>query len=625
MRRKFGNKSRTDALDEPHIRLNYAARLRDNASIYKLNCFDKKKDSPVNVLINYGSIRFQCSIKVDSLPEVIKHLHRIYKKELTRTTNDDVEEKDSNVYRQYLRVPEFQVRTDLNSHLVEMLSKSIEDNDDDAMENFELMHSKMDDFLDATEFKLINKKYKKEIEIGEVPNLKLVMETLRKNIRNNGIIDRIDNGQNEVRKDLKDIYISFKSKADRIEDKLLNFLEGMIVYNHLYYFRAFKNWYYISEDFYKHIQDQFVSCLRNDLLADKSKAKLKRVWRDDIDEGPYNDEYMNEENFVVGDRILTDDTSIEIFDLLFHDKSSKITYLYHVKDGFNQATRVAQDQLCNAALIVRNHFLNIDKHILKDYHRKIVENYGRKKWDLPVIFANFDDFEKLLSNPNKLVFVYAVRIKSVDVSQTSDAKEEAQPKNKALTVEKNLRNKITPPIIEESIRALSKNKRKSLANALVLNQFESDANLSRDIFEKLSQKNYIKKIDGSETEADVNSSLLLTTKKQFEISDDATQIGNDIIYDGILRPYRTYFKSLSAKLSVIKMKNQIEGMHHYKFKICEITGEKTTKTNPSQNKVKKRKSDELARANKNPKIFDSNEDVAPSPSTSQTIPLPKGV
>lgn len=622
VRRKDEKKPTTDALDEPHIRLNYAARLRNNASIYKLNCFLIKEDnSPVNVVINYGSIRFLCLIKVDSLRDVIEHLHRIYNKEPTRiynkepTTTDEVEQ-DSKVYRQYLRVPDFQIRNDLNVHLVEILRKSIQDNDDDAIENFELMHSKMDDFLDATQFKMIYKT--EEMDIGKVPNLKHVIQTLR----TDPLFHRIRNRDNEFRKELKRIHISFNSKTEQINDELLNFLEGIIAYNHLYYFRAFKKWYYISEDFYRHIQDAFVSCLQNDLLAGNSKAQLKHVWKDDIDEGPYNDGYMNRENFLVGDRTLTD-TGIEIFDLLFHDKSSQTTYLYHVKDGFNQSTRVAQDQLCNSALIIRNHFHNIDKHILNNYYKQIVKNYEKNEWHLPDIFAEFDDFQKLLENPSKIVFVYAVRIKLEDISQAGDAKEGAQLKHtRALAVEKDIKNKISAPVIEKSIKALPENNRKSLARALKLHSsdIENNVNLSKDIFEKLTQTNYIKRIDGSETEAYVNSSLLLSTLKDFEISGVATDVARKIIYNKILRNYRTNFKSLSAKLSVLKMKNQIEGIHHYRFKICEIIGEKTTKTDQSQNMSKKRKSNESTHANKNQKIHDANEDLPPTPGTSQTIP-----
>lgn len=606
-RRKVGNKSITDALDEPHISLNYAARLRENASIYNLNCFQTKTNkSPVNVLINYGSVRFQCLIKTDTLPELIEHLHKIYKKEPTHTT-DEKEEKDSSVYKQYLRVPELQVKTDLGENLVENLRKSIQENDDDAMENFELMHLKMDEFLDATEFKLKNKKDKKEIEIFEVPNLKLVIKKLRQD----PIFDRIRNSRNDFRKELKHIYISFKGRTpDPIEEQLLNFLEGIIVCNHLYYFRVFKNWYYVSEDFYRQIQDEFVLYLRNCLLDNKNKAHLKHPWKDDMHEGPYNDEYMGEENFLVGDRTLTADTHIEIFDLLYYDSTNKITYLYHVKDGFNQSTRVAQDQLCNAALIVHKHFSNRNEKILKKFHEQIKTNYKKynekngTKYNVPDVFAKFEDFEKLLSNPGKLVFVYAVRTSSPDISQTGNAMEP----NKTLTLERNLKNKIDPFEIAKSIKALQSNNKKSLAKGLGfnLNQNENYDDLSKNLIEKLISQNYI---TDSVPKSYVNSSLLLATKEEFSISKDTSNSINGIIYSKILRPYRTYFTSLTAKLSVIKMKKQIE-RYNYKFKICEIMGEKTINSSQS---MKKRKSDQLTQTPQKKGC------KAPNPSTSQTL------
>lgn len=131
-RRKLGSNNTMDALDDPYIRLNYTARLRKNASIYNLDCFDiRKQKSPVNVLINYGSIRFQCSIKINSLADLIEHLHKIDKKLPTCTTKNedgnDENEEDSVVYKQCLRTPDFQIKSTLNVHLMENLKKSIHD------------------------------------------------------------------------------------------------------------------------------------------------------------------------------------------------------------------------------------------------------------------------------------------------------------------------------------------------------------------------------------------------------------------------------------------------------------------------------------------------------------------
>lgn len=630
-RRKVGNKSVTDAVLEPHISLNYTARLRDNASIHELECFSKNtKCSPVNVLISYGSIRFLCLIKIDTLPALVEYLHRIYKKEPTRTTENE-DETDSTIYKQYLREPESQVKAELDLHLIENLRKSIQESDDGAMENFELMHLKMDEFLDATEFKLKNKELKKskkneknkesekmkksEIVIDEVPNLKRAITALRQ--KHHKMFDGIQNKENDFRKELKNICISFKGRTDEIEQQLLHFLEGITVYNHLYYFRAFKKWYYISEDFYKLIQDAFVLCLKTDLLNSRHKAWLKRPWKEDMHEGPYNDAYMDEENFLVGDRTLTD-TKIEIFDLLYHYDGT--TYLYHVKEGFNQSTRVAQDQICNAAFVIRNHFSNIDTKILKDFHGNIVKNYAKynakngTNHKVPDIYAKFEDFEKLLSDPKKLVFVYAVRTSLVDISQTRNAMKEDKL-NRSLTLERNQKTAIDPSEIETSIRALQIREKKSLAKALGLDPNSEDGEMGNHLFQELIQKKYITQTDSSEKPS-VNSSLLLATKENFLISDTS----NSIIYDKILRPYRTYFISLTAKLSVLKMKKQIEGP--YKFRICEIMGEKTM--SPSQPK-RKRNSKDFSQTPKRANTQATHDQntaatFTPSTSTSQALP-----
>lgn len=565
-RRRKGKKSTLDALNEPHISLNYVACLRENASIYDLDCFDKKtKMSPVNVSINYGSIRFQCAIKIDSLSQLIEHLHKIYNGDPTCTTKRE-EEEDSITYKQYLQVADEEVKTDLNRILLENLRKSIQNNDDNAMENFELMHILMDEFLDATQFTLISKKVKRKIEVDSVPNLKLVIKVLRD--KSKTMFDGIRNAVQlqKFQDELSNIRINFKGKPDENEDLLWNFLEGMVTYNHLYYFRAVKNWFYISEDYYRHIQDEFVECLKDKLLDYDEEAQLKLEWKAHMDEEAYNNEYRGEENFLVCDRNLMKDTFIEVFDLLFYNSSTKTTYLYHVKNGFDQSTRVAQDQLCNAATIVQSFFKSKDNRILKQFHDKILKNYEDynekhgTSHTVPAILAKFDKFKEIMGEPKRLVFVCAL-------------------KSNKLRKEQNLQNKIVLNNIENVIENLPKRNRTTLAEGLGCDSTEPDE-LSKNLFDKLIQSQYITEIDNENStvrEADVNSSLVLTTKIDFQTTYNLRKTANNIICDEILRPYRTHFMSLIAKFSVIKMKKEIEGKYNYTFKICEIMGDNKKK------------------------------------------------
>ena len=69
--------------------------------------------------------------------------------------------------------------------------------------------------------------------------------------------------------------------------------------------------------------------------------------RDDI-EGKYNLSYVNERDFVVGDKACPD--FIELFDLLYLPPDKDILYLYQVKAGFDNHVRDAASQLVNAAL-----------------------------------------------------------------------------------------------------------------------------------------------------------------------------------------------------------------------------------------------------------------------------------
>lgn len=129
-------------------------------------------------------------------------------------------------------------------------------------------------------------------------------------------------------------------------------------------------------------------------------------------EGCYNERYLDEPNFIVGDRICP--FGIEIFDIIKWTEDT--TYIYHVKEGFDLHTRDALDQLLNSVeLIYEARFADTKKNALDQWYKMAINPTAVKKEDQAYRKRLKQQIEKMSLNAfkalflkRKLVFVYAV-------------------------------------------------------------------------------------------------------------------------------------------------------------------------------------------------------------------------
>lgn len=522
---------RTDPLTDPILLLKYTAKLRDDASIRALECFRGRK--AVNVTIGYGLVRFETELDVNEmyLHSIIGHLDRIDKNMITYTWPEKNPENGTNAFVKYTQ--EVPTEEDLDGDLRHILEDFLNDGEKMNLHSFEFFsNDKLDSFRNATVFKISFGKYQKNITVDsyETPTLIELLETIRQDS------DIVDNAilLNNIR-----IRHNIPGNKFTSPKPLLSYVEGSLLKNGTIYFRAFNKWYFLCEDFIRHMQNKFVRNL-NTYLID-SQVFLKHPWDGVGKEEDYNELYRNEPGFLVGDKQLIH--NIELFDLLFYDEKSKTTYLFHVKKGFDQSTRVACAQMVHSANMLQYLLAGQESH---SGQLKMIYNKMKSTHDLDdsrQFLNSFEDFKKIFSNP---VYVYAVSDKSKKGSRS-------------LKQETEMRERLTQLDIEELLRNENPARLRLLSNMFNV-AYESKL-LATEIYNGLVREKYV-----SEKDQYVTCKLICSTKKYFfNKSTNASKEIRDILFK-LLARYHSQFPSIGAKMSFNKLIDDLQ----YDVRICEI-------------------------------------------------------
>ncbi len=128
------------------------------------------------------------------------------------------------------------------------------------------------------------------------------------------------------------------------------------------YFLVDKNWCLVNDDFINVLSQEFSTYI-NALNLDEVSLKPWSIG----DEGEYNESFIGERGFVVGDRITLN--GIELFDLLYLDNDN--LYIIQVKDGLGSCTRDACSQLRNSARIIEESLKGADHKKLREFYQRL--------------------------------------------------------------------------------------------------------------------------------------------------------------------------------------------------------------------------------------------------------------
>lgn len=559
----------------------FTAKLRPDASILNLTCFKNisnsstsvlvKQSADVKVEIGLGSVRFKKAFEVEDFFEILDHLDKIQRGDQTFTTNGDNEEPSRAFYR-YIQKVHPSKEEELNKFLIRKIQNFIKNADNadmSCLQGFDLCHKYIDKFSHGSKFTLLyqNKTIK---EFQKAPSLESILINLITGQKCKGLIKLKKSKTIEIfRKELSNVKISFEYDEKIISAKLLDYIEGNILYNDQVYWRVMTKWCNLSEDYLKFVQKEFVDLLNKHLMKSNESGRLLKHWKENVSEYSYNKSYVSVDGYILGDRKLV--KNIELFDLMFYHKDSNKTFLYHVKKGFNKETRIACSQVLNCANIIRNCMLGVpsETDIIKEYYEGH-EKIWKKEKSFPNFISTYKDFKKTLEKPT-LVYAVASNAKlSVQASQlpieyyfTNCNKRE---ESRSLQLEAKLKHKISANDIDDLLLKKKEIELYKKPTSSLCTTDESDDNCQisgKEIFDKLKQSNYIDLMD------EVTSKLIYCSKKKFELPGFKSS-ENDMVFN-LLSPYRTFFTSLGAKLEVLRTRNELEA-HGFEFKIYEIPG-----------------------------------------------------
>lgn len=247
----------------------------------------------------------------------------------------------------------------------------------------------------------------------------------------------------------------------------------------------------------------------------------------------YNRAYLEKKGFIVGDQLYANKREkVELFDILYHDKSEGKLYLYHVKEEFGQPTRAACAQIRVAAHSLAAEIASGSFTMLKQFYANCINSRSTtifrehvKKQFSDLSPDNPDDpegFIGLFRNtcPKNIIFVYAF----IDTS----------PKERRLEDEEN-------PIY-----------------------IFSGKDFEPQTLDILKSHNYLNE------EGKITEKLLRSTKKQF-IETVKIDDAKEVFFK--LNRQISQFDSMSAKVELLHLRDDL--MHKnptypFGFKICQI-------------------------------------------------------
>lgn len=577
------NPKPTDSL-EPVIYTYFIASLRPDASLRGLDIFDgdkRMKKNNINVNIGLGYVRIEKEFTPTEWFRIIAHLSLIDEGIATKTTGNQ-DEKPTEAFLQYLQQVVDATRDELNKELYRILFNVYHKNDLSEFQ-FELSHSFSKDFYLSSKYKL---SYGNEVFFfNHRPSLKEVLESIdtlpnafkyfnqNRTIQKNELkpIEKFERIINKLKFGF--LLDNRKDANDFHEENLINFIEGNAFYEGRLHWRVLNKWCYLYDDYYKIVHRQYLRCLQKDLLPTNKPAQLKVPWEKGEEEHDFAKKYyMNEKlpGYILGDRVKPDPHKVEIFDLLFIDpceSHKNRVFLYHIKKGFDGETRVASQQLLTSLETILRSSSSMRGDYVEDWYDALLQKYYPNE-PRPAVLCSLTQFKIAL---NDATMVLALRA-DLDFCEPPSSKTffpESGKIQKSLHLEKLLKEKVTIDDLEKNLRRKSAFKR--LESAFPTAASSDVKQRIQDIAKQILE--YLKELDYVDGQNEATSKLIYSTETAFKSDFKQYMNANSAatVYSRLLPEYQTRFKSLIAKLQLLRTKKEVEGNGRI-FKICEIFG-----------------------------------------------------
>lgn len=254
--------------------------------------------------------------------------------------------------------------------------------------DYDFCHKKYAEFLEADHY-FAKRNVEKLAEWKYINSAEEVLADLK------GKID-LTNLKNFTEDFSKNIKILSENDADNLKNTtgtLLEHLHGELEIGkgnkRKNYFLIDKEWCLVQDNFLELISAEFQDYIQPDIFC----TIPLNTWAGG-NEGPYNESYLANNNFLVGDRVTIG--GIELFDLLHYNKEQ--VFIIQVKDGLGASTRDACSQLRNSARVIEESLKDSNHKKLKDYYNRL-HNSG-------LVYAKTSEFKKTMANvPSEDKFV----------------------------------------------------------------------------------------------------------------------------------------------------------------------------------------------------------------------------
>jgi len=544
---------------EPAYYTSYESKLRKNSSVLRTACLSTDEGG---VKIGCGSVRFSQKINLSYLPNLLDHLAKICRKEKTfeynlKTGEDTTNEEEDcpEAHRQLLqRITRWKLRNELDQELtMEILNFA---NDLTKLTfNFDFCYHKVDDFMNATKFVLLKgRKSVKSWNQSEPPSFRQVVIA----------IAEFQNFQNSVAKKkwISNLSFSFTNQAGkRTSKKLLQFVDGEVIYLGLIYSHIDNAWLKADDDYLARTHSGYIELLRECGLKKDSDGYISKIYKPGK-EPEFNESFRNQAGFLVGDKVYYQ--KIELFDLLFYNVHTKATFIYHVKESFGQKTRDACSQILNSAYNIRR--ILESGGDLADYYNKIKATNQTIAATIEIC-ESLDKFKEALKSAYIVYAVADTTEKKVQIMQYFKTGVE----KRSFEAESQKKTKLVKLDLVTGLKNLPKGRFSLQTFSECLNCNNSYDEITDKLISLLIRDKFI-----SHSDLALKAKLLYATKDSFKDFCFSAESKCSLFVYELLQPYMSNYQTLIGKLELLRVRDILPRYGYQgKFKIMEIPTNKS--------------------------------------------------
>lgn len=585
----------------------FTAELRENASILRLSCFQKKnsnvdlsktaadeseesrdedperipcrKVKGVKATVSLGNIRILKRFSTSDILSILSVLSEISNGNQTINL-DGKNEKDSSAHKKYLTAVHTEVAKELNVSLSKIIHDAIaSDNQLDQLDNYQFCHKHTTDFFNGYNFQLYyNSILIKDFE-DDIPTIKQIVIELRPHL---GDIrrDTSDEGFYQLLNKAKISYNFGTLGKLKKQEKFMNFIDGLLYHSrdslgvNSVFWHVNSMWCHVQDGYLYLVHTQFKNILNNHLVDKTDPAYLKKFWRvnnrqqtnvnPDSKLKRYLTQYTN-----LPDIWTSEKPGKDIIDMLKIGEDNrtgeKCFFVYYFLAGPNYKTNIKCCYVAESIMQIgkassrmtgqnlgRNSDVAGSEEVRKQLNSIYQKVCGRPRFKN--ICSDFKTFLKMITGAK---FILAIGRESAAGGQIPSLENESCMSTE---IKINAIADIFENIIDTNEMRILKETARTLKQAF---DKESYLQLAESVHKLLKQQEYIEAQGDS-----IRGKLLSQSRSSFDLTDNNKV--NQFLYEKIIRKFQPNVCTVLSKLGFIGMREEISKLTITSFQLVEI-------------------------------------------------------